>query len=98
MGISEKCVTTEGIVLQTPQINFDRAKDVPRNASINMRDKKVVEAIPLEKWIIFHTERDTDTARTFVNNLRKAAGWFGMQIRNPRTFAIKRPKAEDFCE
>ena len=56
-------------------------------------DRKIQDVMytqpPLEKWGIFHTDRDEGVAKQFVNTLQQCIKQCQIQCSAPRTFTVR---------
>lgn len=51
-----------------------------------MQDGQLLEAMPLNNWIILFTSRDQDKAEYFSDNLEQTAQKIGLRINSPMLY------------
>ncbi len=60
--------------------------------------ERIASPLPLDKWILVHTEKDAEVASGFVDTLYRASSTFGITVDYPSYGVSRGIKAKDFID
>ncbi len=87
----------EGLVLPAQEIGLSEGRTIKVGESgLFFFKENVTAPLPLDKWILVHTEKDKPIAENFVDVMYTAAKTFGIAVGYPAYAESKGIKAKDF--
>jgi aubergine-like protein len=92
-------ISVSGYKLPSPNILLNTTRvTVEDNACFPLINKVILRQERLQRWMVFHTDRDTSVADSLILALKNIGKSYGIEVANPRVFNVnagKQGKLED---
>ena len=85
----------EGGALNTENTVIDNSLQYP-DRSREMRNRKLLSAMPLKTWIVMWQKRDAQTGQSLLQSLQRTMPGLGMQIAPPQQVVLNDDRVETF--
>lgn len=97
--IDKSPIIVSGYKLPSPSILLKNTSiTVEDNSCFQLINKHIMKTENLQRWMVFHTDRDTQIADTLITSLKNIGKSYGIEVANPKVFNVnagKHGKLED---